>query len=56
MFCIIGAMTQRLEQEVEMVASGSIIMSAQNTRAVIDHLRAELQENFDKDRVEFQQG
>ena len=36
--CTIGAMTQRLEHELEMVVSGTIAMSAQNTRTTIDHL------------------
>ena len=48
-------MAQWLEHELETVASGTIAMSAQNMCAAIDHLRAELQVKFEKDRVEIQQ-
>ena len=52
--CAIEAMTQPLEHELEMVASGTIVMSAQNTRTPIDHLCAELQTRFDEDGAELQ--
>ena len=54
MSCAVGAMTQRMEHELEMVASGTVTMSAQNTHVAIDHLRIKLQEKFDKDRAELQ--
>ena len=48
----VGAMTQRLEHELETVASGTVAMSVQNTRATIDHMHIELQSKFTKDHAE----
>ena len=55
MSCAIGAMTQRLEHELETVTSSTATTSAQNMRTAIDHLHAELQVKFEKDRVKIQQ-
>ena len=51
----IGAMSQRLEQELETVAFGTVVVSVQNTHAAIETLRAEIQVKLDKDCAELQQ-
>ena len=53
--CVIGAMSQRLEHELETVASGTVTVSMQNTRVAIEGLCTKLQAKFDKDRAELQQ-
>ena len=51
----IGEMSQRLEHELETVASSTIMASAQNTRTEIEMLLVELQAKFNKDRTELHQ-
>ena len=38
MLCIVGAIAQRLESEIEAVAAGTTITSARNTQAAVDRL------------------
>ena len=49
MSCNIGEVSQRLEQSLEAVASGTIVVSAYNTHATIEGLSIELQAKFNQD-------
>ena len=55
MSCIIGEVSQRLEQGLEAVASGSIATSMRNMLDELEGLRQELQVKFIQDQAELQQ-
>ena len=55
MACIIGEMSERLEQGLEAVVSGSIAMSVHNMLAILEGVRQGLQAKFNQDQADLQQ-